>query len=291
MGTVFPVVMPPLQPTARLFATFSAGDNKARMTGCREYTKIWKGYDGQATFSLLNDSLFVSRKDIDVLDSRLKLPGLLKEFLESAPEIATRGPNPATIPVEGSAKKRHAEKLELIAKEKFDLVMIGNSITHNFEKPEYQPIWNQFFAPRKALNLGTCGYRTENLIWGIRNGELEGQSPKVVVLEIGTNNVDEKNYTTRHTAGQLARGIETIVKLLRGKLPETKIIVLRCFPGCYGGQNPTFHRAILERASDIVSKLADGKHIFCCDVNHVIINIGTNNTSQTQNARMNTQIS
>lgn len=71
--------------------------------------------------------------------------------------------------------------------------MIGNSITHNFEKPEYQPIWDQFFAPRNALNLGTSAYRTENLVWEIQNCGLEKQSPKVVVLEIGTNNVDEKH--------------------------------------------------------------------------------------------------
>jgi lysophospholipase L1-like esterase len=66
--------------------------------------------------------------------------------------------------------------------------------------------------------------------------------------------------------------MEAIVKLLREKLPETKIIVLRCFPGCYGGPNPTSHRAILERVSDIVSKLADQKNIFYCDVNHVFLN-------------------
>jgi len=105
------------------------------------------------------------------------------------------------------------------------------------------------------------------------NGELEGQSPKVVVLEIGTNNVDEKHYPTRHTAGQLAGGIEAIVHLLREKLPTTKIIVLRCFPGCYGGPNPTSHRAILERASDLVSRLADDKNVFYCDVNHVFLNL------------------
>jgi lysophospholipase L1-like esterase len=122
------------------------------------------------------------------------------------------------------------------------------------------------------LNLGYSGYRTENIIWNIQNGELSGQSPKVIILEIGTNNVDEKNYPTRHTAGQLAGGIEAIVKLLREKVPETKIIVLRCFPGCYGGPNPTSHRAILERASDIVSGVADGKNIFYCDVNHVFLN-------------------
>ena len=132
---------------------------------------------------------------------------------------------------------------------------------------------NQFFAPRKALKLGTSGYRTENIIWNIENGELDGQSPKVVVVEIGTNNIDEKNYPTRHTAAQLAGGIDSIVKLVRIKLPDAKIVVLRCFPGCYGGPNPTSHRMILERASDQTSKLADGKHVFYCDVNHVFLNM------------------
>ena len=272
-GTVFPAVMPPVQPTARLFASFSAGDNKDWVRCCEEYTKIWKGYDGKATFNLLTEGEFISGQDTNPLDSQLKLAALLKAFLEPKPEPATQAPNPATIPVEGYAKKRHAEKVELLKKEKYDLIMIGNSITHNFEKPEYQPIWNQFFAPRKAVNLGTSAYRTENLIWEIQNLGLENQSPKVVVVEIGTNNIDEKNYPTRHTAGQLAGGIETIVKLLREKLPETKIIVMRCFPGCYGGPNPTSHRATLERASEIVSKLADRKNIFFCDVNHVFLNL------------------
>jgi lysophospholipase L1-like esterase len=134
-------------------------------------------------------------------------------------------------------------------------------------------VWNQFFAPRKATNLGFGGYRTEHILWNIQHGELNGQSPTVLVLEIGTNTVDEKHYPTRHTAGQLAGGIEAIVNTIRQKLPDTKIIILRCFPGCYGGPNPTSHRAILERASDIVSKLADGKHIFYCDVNHVFLNM------------------
>ena len=273
LGNVFPAILPPIHPTARLFTSFSAKEDSASVKGCQEYTKTWKGYDGQATFYLMKDSVKASGKTFNSLDRKSKLAGLLKIFLEAKPEMPSAGPNPAAVPVEGYAKKRHEEKLALVSKEKFDLIFIGNSITHNFEKPEYQPIWNQFFAPRKALNLGTSGYRTENLIWNIQNGELDGQSPKVVIVEIGTNNVDEKNYPTRHTADQLAGGIETIVKLLREKLPDTKIIVLRCFPGCYGGPNPTSHRLILERASDIVSKLVDGKHIFYSDVNHVFLNM------------------
>ena len=273
INSVFPIVKPPVQPTARLFVSFSANDNKDWIYSAQEYSKTWKGYDGQAIFKLLPDSSYTSQGDANPLDLKLKLPGILTESLNAQAVNLPTTPNPAAVPVEAWSKKRHAEKLEALAKEKFDLIMLGNSITNNFEYTDFQPVWNQFFAPRKAINLGFGGYRTEHILWNIKNGELDGQSPKVLVLEIGTNNVDEKHYPTRHTAGQLAGGIEAIIKTIREKLPETKIIVLRSFPGCYDGPNPTSHRAILERASDIVSKLADEKHIFYCDVNHVFLNL------------------
>ena len=271
-GTVFFSVMPPLNPVARLLVVVSGKEDKSIINSCQEYSKTWIGYDGVAKFVLSADSGYVSAKNVNPMDKSYSLSRIIKSFLDSKPEKKTDVSNPATVPVPGSNSKRHREKLGVVSKNKFDLLMIGNSITNNFDKPEFQPVWNQFFAPRNALNLGYSGYRTENIIWNITNGELEGQSPKVVVLEIGTNNIDEKNYPTRHTAGQLAGGIEAIVKLLREKLPDSKIIILRCFPGCYGGPNPTSHRAILERASDIVSKFADGKHIFYCDINHVFLN-------------------
>lgn len=272
-GTVYWAVIPPVQPKAQLLVTFAANENKELARCGQEYAKTWKGYDGQATFSLVADSKFIGSSDQNPLEESQNLQEQVKTFLNSKPEVQAQTQNPATVPVEGYAKKRHAEKAELLKTNKYDLLMFGNSITHNFEKPEYQPIWNQFFALRNALNLGTSAYRTENLVWEIQNLPLENQSPKVAIVEIGTNNIDEKNYPTRHTAGQLAGGIETIVKLLREKLPQTKIIIMRCFPGCYGGPNPTSHRAILERASDIVSKLADNKTVFYCDVNHVFLNL------------------
>jgi lysophospholipase L1-like esterase/acetyl esterase/lipase len=271
-GTFHKIVMPPDNPSARLLVTITNNENKAYIISCREYAKTWIGYDGTATFRMLSDSVWMAGSDANPMKNKYNLSRIIKTFLQTEQGNAKADINPARVPVEGYSSARHTEKVAAIAKHKFDLILIGNSITNNFEKPEYQPVWNQFFAPRNALNLGYSGYRTENIIWNIENGELNGQSPRVVILEIGTNNVDEKNYPTRHTAGQLAGGIEAIVKLLREKLPETKIIVLRCFPGCYGGPNPTSHRAILERASDIVSGLADEKNIFYCDVNHVFLN-------------------
>ena len=102
----------------------------------------------------MENSVFAGNSDADPLTGNTNLQERIRTFLNAATETPAQNPNPAAIPVEGYAKQRHAEKVELLKNEKFDLLMIGNSITHNFEKPEYQPIWNQFFAPRKAINLG-----------------------------------------------------------------------------------------------------------------------------------------
>jgi lysophospholipase L1-like esterase len=271
-GTVYPAILPPLKPIPRLLCIADGTDVKPGTFGTEEFAKLWKGYDGQSWFHKVPSTEITKIFDQDPKRSN-KASQLLRLYLDGVPAKQPVMPNSAIIPVPGDASERHQEKLELVKKEKFNLIMLGNSITNNLEKPEYQPQSNQFFAQRHALNLGYSGYRTENIIWNIENGELEGQAPKVVVLEIGTNNVDEKNYPVRHTAGQLAEGILTIVKKVREKSPDSKIVILRCFPGAYSGPTPTSHRLILERASEIVSKIADGKSVFYADLNHVFLNM------------------
>ncbi len=187
--------------------------------------------------------------------------------------------NPAAVPVpQRGMEARHAQKVAAVKKEKFDLILIGDSITHTMGDygGEYEPlkkVWGQFFAPRHALNLGYSGARTENILWNLQNGELDGQSPKVVTLMIGTNNADEKNYPTHHNAGQIAGGIEAIVKLLRQKLPDTKIILLRCFPYGEKPADPANTRnAVLDRASELArQRVVDDRHVFYCDVNRVFL--------------------
>ena len=60
---------------------------------------------------------------------------------------------------------------------------------------------------------------------------------------------------------------------MKAKCPNSKILLLRCFPGAYGGPGPTSHRAALDRASELAMKLADNKQVFFCDVNHVFLNL------------------
>jgi lysophospholipase L1-like esterase len=78
-------------------------------------------------------------------------------------------------------------------------VLIGDSITQTLGElgGKYEPlraVWERHFAPRHAINLGYSGYRTEQDLWDLQDGELNfAVSPKVSILFIGTNNSDDRN--------------------------------------------------------------------------------------------------
>lgn len=175
--------------------------------------------------------------------------------------------NPAIVPTPQPRKaRRHAAKLKAVAARSHDLLLIGDSITEKLEWPANAAVWQQFFASRNALNLGYRGARTEHILWNLQNGELEGQSPKVVTLLIGINNTSRQD-----TGEQIAEGIEAIVKLLQAKLPATRILLLRGFP-CGAGEDGMPTAVELDRASDLAMKLADGKRVVHLDINHVFLN-------------------
>jgi lysophospholipase L1-like esterase len=54
-------------------------------------------------------------------------------------------------------------------------------------------VWDRFFAGRRVVNLGYGWDRTENVLWRLTHGEFNDVSPKVVVVLIGTNNIDRKH--------------------------------------------------------------------------------------------------
>ena len=210
----------------------------------------------------------------------LRLFTLVPLFAWAGPAVADDFSNSAIVPVpQGGMEKRHAEKVEAVRARKFDLLMVGDSITHNFEKPEYKAVWDQFFAPRNAIDLGYSGGRTENTLWNLMNGELDGQSPKVVTLLIGTNNSDDANYRVVHTPEQIFEGTAAIVKLLREKCPAAKILVLRIFPRTNeyrqpdGGERGSAAKrfATNQRAGELCAALADNEHVFFLDVNRVFL--------------------
>jgi lysophospholipase L1-like esterase/acetyl esterase/lipase len=181
---------------------------------------------------------------------------------------------------------RHDAKVAAIRTGHYDLVLIGDSITHTLGElgGKYEPlgaVWARHFAPRNAINLGHNGYRTEQILWNLENGELDfAESPKVVVLLIGTNNSDDRHFPHVHSAEEIFAGTRAIVDRIKRRHPTTRILVLRIFPrggdAEKGVSPPAFNSSLgcietCRRAGELTAQLADGKQVFWLDVNHVFL--------------------
>lgn len=156
---------------------------------------------------------------------------------------------------------RHEEKLRTVANTDVDLLFIGDSITHYWENEGAIDVWNEFYANRKAANLGFSGDRTEQVIWRLQNGEVDGLSPKLVVLMIGTNNTGHRQDPAKETV----LGIELIISELRERLPDSKILLLAVFPR--GAAPDDELRRLNAEINSMLPLTADDRKVFFLDIN------------------------
>jgi len=77
-----------------------------------------------------------------------------------------------------------------------------------------------------AISLGLSGDRTEHVLWRIEHGALRGFDPRVIVLQIGVNNVNAAG----HTADETAEGIDAIARSLRRNEPQASVLICGPFP-------------------------------------------------------------
>ena len=121
--------------------------------------------------------------------------------------------------------------------------------------------WEQYYAKRHALNIGFSGDRTEQVIWRLQHGEVDGIAPKLAVIMIGTNNTGHRQDKPEH----IALGIKAILGELAQRLPETKCLVLAIFPRGPDANDPL--RKINDATNEIIKGYADGKRVFFLDIN------------------------
>ncbi len=135
------------------------------------------------------------------------------------------------------------------------LILIGNSIINDLELIDRKEVRDKYLNKYKTLNLGFSGDRTENVIWRLLNGEIDGIHPKVAVVLIGTNNTDGNNYPTINTAPELAEGIWKICQIIKKKLPETQILLLGISP--FGQNLPNYRNTINQNVNKLISKFPE----------------------------------
>jgi lysophospholipase L1-like esterase len=142
-----------------------------------------------------------------------------------------------------------------------ELIFIGDSITQGweFESPRFgRNVWTKYYGKRRALNLGSRGDRTQNVLWRLDHGNLERLHAKLAVVMIGTNN------SGANTPDEVRDGVGAIVTKLRARMPGCKVLVLAIFPR--GRSADDRLRKLNEAANQKIEKLADGEHVFYLDI-------------------------
>jgi len=165
---------------------------------------------------------------------------------------------------------RHQEKLAELARrqdagEPTGIVFLGDSITHNWENQQGKAVWAQRYAAWHPLNLGFSGDRTENLLWRLQHGEVDGIAPKAAVLLIGTNNTGHRQDDPAITFAGIRRDLDE----LRQRLPRTRILLLAIFPRGAGPADEA--RRLNEQVNAMLPSLADGKQVFFLNLNQAFL--------------------
>lgn len=130
-----------------------------------------------------------------------------------------------------------------------DFLAMGDSITAGWRGKANKAIFDKAFGQYKPLNFGIGGDRTQHVLWRLQNGELEGITPKVMMLMIGTNN------SNSDSAEKIAAGVTAIVNYVKQKSPSTKVLLLAVFPR---GEKPNAQREKLAKVNETIAKLDDG---------------------------------
>jgi lysophospholipase L1-like esterase len=145
-------------------------------------------------------------------------------------------------------------------KKDINVVFLGDSITQAWSDGNGgKDVWEKNYAPLGAVNYGIGGDSTRQVLYRLQNGLVDGLSPKLVVLKIGTNNL----YGD-HNAGsdeEIAAGITAVVKTLRQKLPKTRVLLLGILPR----ENNYFSNRT-KHINEIISMLDDGINVRFLDM-------------------------
>jgi lysophospholipase L1-like esterase len=194
--------------------------------------------------------------------ARRTIAALLLAIVTVSASLAQENDAVVPTPREGTWMKRHESFNDRVKQGNADLIFIGDSITQGWEG-NGKAVWEEFYGKRNAVNLGIGGDRTQHVLWRIENGEVDGIKPGVAVLMIGTNN------SGSNTADEIADGVKAIVRRLREKLPDTKVLLLAVFPR---NEKPTPVRDKLNEVNDKIASLSDSKSVTYLDIGKNFLN-------------------
>jgi len=118
----------------------------------------------------------------------------------------------------------HARLVKTVQANKgpIDILLVGDSITM-----QWGAAWQKHFGHYRSVNLGIGGDKTQNVLWRLDHGGVEGIEPRLIVLLIGNNNMFFAPETGIEPAAQ---GIKVCIDNLREKFPKADVVAVKIFP-------------------------------------------------------------
>ncbi|HEX3864630.1 MAG TPA: GDSL-type esterase/lipase family protein [Stellaceae bacterium] len=170
----------------------------------------------------------------------------------------------APEPREAPAMVRRFENLSVAVKtQPYRVLFFGDSITQRFD-PQ---IWQSDMAPRGVFNAGINGDRTENLLWRLQHGNLDGHPPEAVVMLIGTN--DLTNGGAGRPPEVAAEGIRANLLYLRQRLPNVPVLLLGLWPRA-ASPDARMRRAV-EAVNRLIKTCGDGHMVVYADIGGALL--------------------
>jgi len=164
---------------------------------------------------------------------------------------------------------------QLVAKAgqgRIDLYFVGDSITRRWgcSDKAYADLyanWRSHFYGWNAGNFGWGGDTTHNVLWRMQNGELDAVHPKVIVLQVGTNDIGAVVYDVKERQDkveEIVSGIEAILATCQEKSPEAVIVLTGIFPRADNATAIPLIASVNER----LAILADQSRVRFININH-----------------------
>lgn len=196
-------------------------------------------------------------------------------YISSHPVRASRRTADQPVPrSDKNSQLAHEQLVEKARKGGIDVYFLGDSITRRWgtsdrQYRDFYENWQTNFFGWNAGNFGWGADSTQNILWRIQNGELDGVNPRIIVLLAGINNVGSVPGGSEKVA-DITRGLKAIVQVCREKAPRAVIVMTGLFP-----RNDNL--AVIPEINQInanLAQLADGKQIRYLNVNDKLADPG-----------------
>lgn len=158
-------------------------------------------------------------------------------------------------------RQHHERTLRFAGRTTTRLIFLGDSITEGWAMA---PAYREYFSQYSPVDLGIAGDTTQNVLWRLEHGALDGAHPQAVVLMIGINNL-AGGFSAEDTLG----GTKAILSFIQTRLPTSRVLLLGVLPARQEASHPL--RLKIAEHNRLLASLAKAGQVEFSDVGSLLL--------------------